>query len=208
MARTLLEISRELAAISQAGLTYSRDPFDRERFDRLREIASELLRELPGKADFAWTPEDGYGTPKVDVRALVIREGEAEEILLVREKSTGRWSLPGGWADVNLTPAENVRKECLEEAGIAVTVERLVSVIDRERAGHRPPIPWSVYKLYFLCAAEPGAVPVAGPEVTEARFFSRAALPDDLDLGRIAPEEIERGFRHRGDATLPVFFQG
>ena len=155
MPRTLLEVSRELAAMAQAGLTYSRDPYDRERCERLREIASELLRGEPERADFSWPLEDGYATPKVDVRALVIRGGE---ILLVREKSSGRWSAPGGWADVNLTPAENLRKECREEAGIAVTVDRLVSVLDRERAGHRP-IAWSVYKLYFLCAPPADAVP-------------------------------------------------
>jgi len=203
MPRTRLEISRELAAMAQAGLTYSRDPYDRERCERLREIASELLREEPERADFSWPREDGYATPKVDVRALVIRGGE---ILLVREKTSGRWSAPGGWADVNLTPAENVRKECLEEAGIAVTVDRLVSVLDRERAGHRP-IAWSVYKLYFLCAPPADAVPVAGSEIVEARYFRREALPDDLDVDRVSREEIERGFRFYHDPALTAFFQ-
>ncbi len=203
MPRTLLEISRELAALAQAGLTYSRDPYDRERCERLREIASELLREEPERADFAWPAEDGYATPKVDVRALVIRGGE---ILLVREKSSGRWSVPGGWADLNLTPAENIRKECREEAGIAVTVDRLVSVLDRERAGHRP-IPWSVYKLYFLCTPPAEAVPMAGSEIIEARYFHREALPDDLDFDRVSIEEIERGFRFYADPALAAFFQ-
>ena len=203
MPRTVLEISRELAAMAQAGLTYSRDPYDRERCARLLEIASELLRGEPERADFAWPLEDGYTTPKVDVRGLVIRGGE---ILLVREKSSGRWSVPGGWADVNLTPAENVRKECLEEAGIAVTVDRLVSVLDRERAGHRP-IPWSVYKLYFLCTPPADAVPMAGSETLEARYFRREALPDDLDVDRISHEEIERGFRFYHDSARAAFFQ-
>ena len=203
MARSLLEISRELAAISQAGLTYSRDPHDRERFEQLRGIASELVRTVPGKADFTWPVEGGYPTPKVDVRALVIRGGE---ILLVREKATGRWSAPGGWADVSLTPAENARKECREEAGLEVEVEQLSAVLDRDRAGHTP-IAWSVYKIYFLCFPVEDNPPTAGMEALDARYFPREALPDDLDLERITVEEIERGFRLREEGSTPTFFQ-
>ncbi|SDT93411.1 ADP-ribose pyrophosphatase YjhB, NUDIX family [Verrucomicrobium sp. GAS474] len=203
MARTLLEISRELAAISQAGLAYSRDFHDRERFEQLRGLASELVQALPGKADFAWPSGEGYPTPKVDVRALVIRGGE---ILLVRERATGRWSAPGGWADVNLTPAENARKECREEAGIEIEVEQLSAVLDRDRAGHLP-IAWSVYKLYFLCHPLDDTPVAAGPEVLDARYFRREALPDDLDLERITAEEIERGFRLREEGSIPTFFQ-
>lgn len=204
MSRTHLEISRELAAMAQAGLAYTRDDYDRERFERLREIADELIHAAPEYAAFSWTMESGYMTPKVDVRALVIR---GEEILMVRERSSGKWSLPGGWADVNLTPAENVVKECREEAGVTISVDRLVSVIDRDRAGY-PPIEWSVYKLYFLCSpVEANAVPVAGSEVLEARYFSEHALPTDLDSGRVSRNDIERGFEHRAQPNLPVYFQ-
>lgn len=203
MARSLLEISRELAAMAQTGLAYSRDHFDRERFERLSEIASELIQSQPGAKDFTWTLGAGYPTPKVDVRGLVIR---GDEILLVREKATQRWSVPGGWADVNLTPAENVGKECREEAGIEIEVERLVAVIDRERAGY-PPIEWSVYKLYFLCTPIGEGIPAAGSEVLDARFFRHDVLPDDLDLGRVSREDIERGFAARANAELPVYFQ-
>ena len=95
-------------------MTYSTDPFDRERFHRLREIASEVMR-VAGKAEFQWPTEIGYTTPKVDVRGVVFRDAE---VLLIKEASSGKWTLPGGWADVNLTPAENVERECLEETGL------------------------------------------------------------------------------------------
>lgn len=203
MARTLLEISRELAAMAQAGLAYSRDEYDRERFERLREVASELIQSQPEQAAFSWTLGAGYPTPKVDVRALVIR---GEEILLVREKSTQRWSAPGGWADVNLTPAENAAKECREEAGVEIAVERLVAVIDRERAGY-PPIEWSVYKLFFLCAPVGEGRPLPGHEVVEARYFHRDALPEDLDTGRVSREDIARGFQVRANPLLTTYFQ-
>ncbi len=203
MARTLLEISRELAAIAQAGLAFTKDPFDRERFEQLERIASELIQTQPGYADFTWTLEKGYPTPKVDVRALVIR---SREILLVRERSSGRWSVPGGWADVNLTPAENIRKECMEEAGVEVSVEKLVSVIDRDRAGY-PPIECAVYKLYFLCAPVSEAEPVIGHEILEARYFRGDALPEDMDWGRVSLEDIQRGFEHYQNPATPVYFQ-
>lgn len=203
MARTLLEISRELAAIAQAGLAFTKDPFDRERFEQLERIASELIQTQPGYADFKWTLEKGYPTPKVDVRGLVIR---GDEILLVRERSSGRWSVPGGWADVNLTPAENIRKECREEAGVDVSVEKLVAVIDRDRAGF-PPIDCAVYKLYFLCAPVSNAEPVTGHEILEARYFRQGELPEDMDFGRVSLEDIRRGFENTRLPAMPVYFQ-
>ncbi|MGA7213287.1 MAG: NUDIX hydrolase N-terminal domain-containing protein, partial [Terrimicrobiaceae bacterium] len=126
--RTILEVSRELTSIAQAGITYSADPYDRERFHRLREIASEVMR-CTGHADFEWPVEIGYATPKVDVRGAVFRNGE---VLLIREASSGKWTLPGGWADVNLTPAENVQKECLEESGYEVKARLITAVMDRD----------------------------------------------------------------------------
>jgi len=111
--RTLLEISRELAALAQAGSAYTKDAFDAERFARLREIAGELLQVSSPVADFEWPAELGYATPKVDVRAVVFRE---DEVLLVREASSGLWTLPGGWADVNLSPAENVERSASRRA--------------------------------------------------------------------------------------------
>lgn len=197
--RTMLEISRELAAMAQAGITYSVDPFDRERFHRLREIASELLRQVV-HGDFEWPSEIGYATPKVDVRGAVFRNGE---VLLIREASTGKWTLPGGWADVNLTPAENVEKECLEESGYEVKARLVTAIVDRDRAGY-PANPHAIYKIFFLCDLCGGA-PRMSHEATDVAFFPIDALPE-LDPHRSSSLEIEEAWRFFLEPSLPARF--
>jgi ADP-ribose pyrophosphatase YjhB (NUDIX family) len=197
--RTALEISRELAAIAQAGITYSMDPFDRERFHRLREIASEVLRHA-GTADFEWPTEIGYSTPKVDVRGAVFRNAE---VLLIREASSGKWTLPGGWADVNLTPAENVEKECLEESGYEVKARLITAVVDRDRAGY-PAHPHSIYKIFFLCDLCGGA-PRVSHETAEVAFFPIDALPE-LDPHRSSASDIAEAWQFFLAPSLPTRF--
>ena len=194
----MLEISRELASIGQAGITYSTDPFDRERFHRLREIASEVLRVV--RADFEWPAEIGYATPKVDVRGAVFRNGE---VLLIREASTGKWTLPGGWADVNLTPAENVEKECLEESGYEVKARLVTAIVDRDRAGY-PANPHSIYKIFFLCDLCGGA-PRVSHETAEVAFFPINALPE-LDSHRSSALEIQEAWRFFVTPSLSTRF--
>jgi ADP-ribose pyrophosphatase YjhB (NUDIX family) len=197
--KTLLELSRELAAIAQSGLTYSRDPFDLGRFARLREMAGELL-QTSGLPDFRWPDETGYPTPKVDVRGAIFQEGR---VLLIREASTQLWTLPGGWADVNESPGENIERECREETGYEVTAVALTSVIDRERAGF-PRNAHSIYKLYFLCEIT-GGNPAPGLESSEIEFFAMASLPE-LDLHRCRQEDIEQAYAvHQNRATAVAF---
>ncbi len=181
---TLLRFSRELAAIAQAGLAYSRDPYDLERFARLREMAGELLRLPEYSPDFRWPDELGYATPKVDVRAVVFRAGQ---VLLIKESASGKWTVPGGWADVNLSPARNVEKECREETGFEVKAVRLVSVLDRDAAGY-PKNAHSIYKLFFLCEITGGAA-CTSLESSEVGFFGTDALPE-LDPDRVREEDI------------------
>ena len=111
-----LDWAVELQALAQAGLYYTENPFDQERYTRIREIAAEMLAfqsELPlEKVKNIFCCETGYQTPKLDTRAAIFQE---ERILLVRELD-GRWSLPGGWVDVNCSVGENVVKEVKEEA--------------------------------------------------------------------------------------------
>jgi ADP-ribose pyrophosphatase YjhB (NUDIX family) len=197
--RTILEISRELAAMAQAGITYSVDPFDRERFQRMREIAGEVLRHA-GKADFEWPAEIGYSTPKVDVRGAVFRNGE---VLLIREASSGKWTLPGGWADVNLTPSENVEKEIFEESGYEAKARLITAVLDRDRAGY-PANPHAIYKIFFLCELRGGA-PRVSHEVTEVAFFPVDALPE-LDADRASAAEILEAWKFSLTPTLPARF--
>jgi ADP-ribose pyrophosphatase YjhB (NUDIX family) len=197
--RTSIEISRELASIAQAGITYSVDAFDRERFQRLLEIASEVLHHA-GRVDFHWPAEIGYATPKVDVRGAVFRGGE---VLLIREVSSGKWTLPGGWADVNLTPAENVERECLEETGYEVKARLITAVLDRDRAGY-PPHPHAIYKIFFLCDLQGGA-PRVSHEVAEVAFFPINALPE-LDSHRSSALDILESWRFFSTPSLPTRF--
>jgi ADP-ribose pyrophosphatase YjhB (NUDIX family) len=195
----MLEISRELASIAQAGITYSTDPYDKERFHRLREIASEVLRHA-GRADFEWPAEIGYATPKVDVRGAVFRNAE---VLLIKEASSGKWTLPGGWADVNLTPAENVEKECLEESGYEVKARLITAIVDRDRAGY-PAYPHAIYKIFFLCDLCGGA-PRVSHETMEVAFFPLDALPE-LDPHRASALDIKEAWRFFLAPSSPTRF--
>jgi len=200
----LLELARELRAVAQTGLAFAQDRFDRERYERIREIAAALsgaLTGLPARALLdAFAGEIGYATPKVDVRAAAFRDGR---VLLVRELSDGRWALPGGWADVNQTPAEAAVRELREESGFEARAVKLAAVHDYRRH-HRPRHLDSIYKIFFVCEITGGA---ARPsiETSAVDFFGRQALPP-LSAGRTTAAQIERMFEHALDPGLPTDF--
>jgi ADP-ribose pyrophosphatase YjhB (NUDIX family) len=189
-----ISIARELQAIAQTGLHFTQDKYDWERYERLRRIASDMLAShsaLRGDDIYEWSREDfGYATPKVDVRAFVLREGK---VLLIREDAdAGRWSLPGGWADVNETPSESIVREVEEESGYIVRPIRLLAVLDRERQGHAPPFPYHVYKMFFHCELV-GGHPRKTLESSESGFFDENDLPE-LSAGRVLPAQIAAFF--------------
>lgn len=198
--RDLLSFSRELAAIGQAGITYSRDPYDRDRFIRLREMAGELLSMGCKAPVFKWPEENGYDTPKVDVRAFVFRD---DEVLLIKESVSGLWTVPGGWADVNFSPAENAERECLEESGFQVRAKRAISLIDKERAGY-PRDSISIYKLGFLFDII-GGKPATGIESSAVQFFPMDGLPP-LDPDRIRKEDLVHAHESHLDSNLAPDF--
>lgn len=198
MPRDILAISREMKSIAEAGLRYCDGPYDRERYKQLHELASELLAAT--HSDFRWPVETGYATPKVDVRAAVIEDGK---ILLVQEAGTGTWSLPGGWADLNATPAENAVREVREEAGLEVDVVKLIACWDKDRQGH-PRQPEHVYKMVFLCRPVGGEL-TTSHETDGAAFFA----PDDLPKlcpYRNAPHYVDLAFAHLANPLLPTEF--
>ncbi|MBW5444481.1 NUDIX domain-containing protein [Cohnella sp. CFH 77786] len=172
-----LEWAKQIQAISQAGLEYSRDPYDLERFQLLRELSVEILSEYTDvetdKIKTLFAGETGYATPKTDVRGVVFRDGK---ILLVRERIDGAWALPGGWADVGLSPKEVVVKEVKEEAGLDVTPVRLLGVMDKKFHEH-PPSPWHVYKMFILCEIAGGEIQT-GMETLQVGFFGADELPE------------------------------
>lgn len=169
-----LEFARELQSLAQAGLYYCNDKFCRERYERIREIAAEMLVErtdLPlEKVKDLFCGEVGYQTPKVDTRAVIFKDGK---ILLVREKDG--WSLPGGWCEVNLSPAENVVKEVREEAGLDCVAEKVIAVQDRDKH-NQPPYIFGVVKIFFLCRATGGKF-IPNIETLERKYFAEDELP-------------------------------
>jgi ADP-ribose pyrophosphatase YjhB (NUDIX family) len=199
-----LEWAKILQSIAQTGLTFAQSPYDRERYTHLRRVAIEMMSTYSG-ADFTqvlelFRSEQGYATPKVDVRAAVFRN---DEILLVLEREDGRWSLPGGWADVGETPTEMVEREVLEESGYRTRAVKLLAIYDRDRRGH-PPLPFHVYKIFFQCELLDGS-PRPNAECSEAGFFPEGKLPE-LSLTRVTQAEIARMFEHLHDPRLPADF--
>ncbi|MDJ0752264.1 MAG: NUDIX hydrolase [Ardenticatenaceae bacterium] len=186
-----LNWAKALQAISQTGLHFNENQYDRERYEQIANIAAEMMGAY-SDTEPAWIRnlfdlEYGYATPKVDVRGVALREGQ---VLLVREiADQGRWTLPGGWADVNDSPAEAVRREMWEESGFEVDVRRVLAVYDREKQGHLPPAPYHIYKLFFHCEIT-GGRPTPNAEASEVAFFPPDALPE-LSLARVLPHQIQ-----------------
>ena len=197
--------ARELQAIGQTGLTYCRDRHDIERYQRLREIAAEMMAQGSGLANAEpilalFKQGAGYATPKVDVRAAVFRNGH---LLLVRETEDGGWSLPGGWADVGDSPSVAAVREVREESGYEVVARKVAAVYDRDRHGH-PPIPFHAYKMFFLCDLMGGAS--SGSHETDAvDFFPENRIPP-LSLTRVTPDEIQHMFDHYHHPEWPTSF--
>ncbi len=199
-----LEWAKQMQAISQAGLEYSRDVYDIERFQQLRELSVEIMQQYTAvesdQIRELFAGETGYATPKVDVRGVVFQAGR---ILLVKEKLDGHWSLPGGWADVGLSPKEIAVKEVREESGFIVAPIRLLGVMDK-KFHHHPPSPWHIYKLFILCEITGGAASTDTTETTEVGFFAENELPP-LSVGRNTEQQIRTLFQHLRDPQLPVF---
>ncbi len=183
-----LQIAKEIQSIAQAGLAYSENKFDIDRYQRLRKLSISILKKYTGapveKIRDMFASEEGYQTPKVDVRGVIFRKGK---ILMVREALDGKWTLPGGWADVGFSPFEIAEKEVFEEAGIKVTPERLLAVFDKMKHSHPPDI-YHVYKLFILCK-DSGQHVKPGMETTAADWFSRNEIPELSEL-RITHEQI------------------
>lgn len=170
-----LEWAVKLQAIAQAGLSYGKDVYDRERYEEIRSIAAEMVSwktEIPReKVTDLFCSETGYQTPKLDTRAAVFQDGK---ILLVKENN-GTWALPGGWVDVDVSVKENLIKEVKEEAGLDVIVDTVVAVQDREKH-NKPVYAWKICKVFALCTAVGGAFE-KNIETVESGWFSEDELP-------------------------------
>ena len=190
-----LEWSQQIQAIAQCGMAYTTNPFDRERYEKLTHLAAEIMavqtQSDAGEVLKIFSAQEGYATPKIDVRGVLFKE---HKILLVRElMDGGRWTLPGGWVDVNDAPSVSVEREMREEAGVIVKAVKLLAVYDRNLHGH-PYFPFHAYKLFFLCEGSGKSTP--DPlETSDPTYFGEEELPE-LSTPRVTEPEIRRMFEH------------
>lgn len=200
-----LKWAKELAAISQNGLMYANNAYDIERYEKIRQIAAEMMSAPSGLDTESLltilAKEDGYATPKVDVRGVVFRDNK---ILLVKEKIDNKWTLPGGWADPCDCPSESVVREIYEESGFETQAQKLLAVYDRSKHPHEPSMPFHIYKLFFLCEITGGSEQISH-ETTAVDFFAEDQIPE-LSVSRVLPYQIVRMFEHYHNPDMPTDF--
>jgi ADP-ribose pyrophosphatase YjhB (NUDIX family) len=188
-AKFLNEIKR-LKAVADTGLLYCKNEYDKERYLELEEISFRLLHEFSSASiedlKFMLPSVKDYPTAKVDIRGLAVSEDN--RILLVKESIDGRWSLPGGWADVGHSPKETIIKEFKEETGLDVLPERLLAVFDKKMHPH-PPQPFYVYKMVFYCKPVSSEI-IKGFDVLDVNYFDVDHLPE-LSEDRILKSQIQ-----------------
>jgi ADP-ribose pyrophosphatase YjhB (NUDIX family) len=199
-----LDWAQRLQAIAQTGLNYSTNVFDIERYEAVREIAAEMAASFSdadaGAMRALFAGQEGHATPKVDVRAAVFRD---DAILLVRERSDGLWTLPGGWADIGESPGEAVAREVFEESGYRVRAVQVLAVYDRNKHPH-PPYPFHAYKIFFQCELT-GGEPAHSVETDGVGFFREDELPE-LSVMRVTPGQIAQFFQHHRHPDWPTDF--
>lgn len=206
MENTWLSLAKRLQSVASTGLHYSQEEFDRERYSEVAAIADRmlsLLGDVPVSrihdliSDFA----QGYATPKVDVRGAII---EGDKVLLVREVCDGLWTLPGGFADVGLSPGENIIKEIWEEATLKVTVNAVYGIRHKAKHDYNPDVR-DFYKIFFLCGNLGESQPKPGPEVSEVGFFGLNDLPP-LSIDRVLEKDIVAAFAFKNDPRPIALF--
>jgi ADP-ribose pyrophosphatase YjhB (NUDIX family) len=202
----ILQWARKVQAIAQNGLAFTKDPYDRERFEQLQQLVETILTSevgiTPGQLQGLWLGDDGYATPKVDVRGAVF---DQDRILLVRERSDGKWTLPGGWVDIGDAPAFAVEREIREESGYLAKAIKLAALYDRNNPAHgHPPSILHIFKLFFLCELT-GGTPTLSTETDGVEFYPVNALPP-LSSGRTSASQIARMYAHHLNRDLPTDF--
>lgn len=198
-----IEWAREIFSLSQAGLAYSKNEFDLARYKRLKEITAEMLEsqsELSKEAVLeSFSMQAGYATPKIDVRGAVVRDGK---ILLIQERTDGKWAMPGGWADLGDAPASVAEREVWEESGYRVKAEKVVAVLDANRI--QPMEFYHAFKIIFLCTLV-GGEPRTSNETSAVDFFDLNELPP-LSKYRTDETMLQEVFAHVMESSRPTAF--
>lgn len=199
-----LKWATEIQALAQNGLTYTKDVFDKERFERLREISAEIMSAYSGltieKVQELFCNESGYQTPKLDTRAAIFKD---DKILLVKEKN-GTWSLPGGWVDFNQSIKTNTEKEAAEEAGLTVRATRLIALQDRN-LHNLPPYAYGVCKVFVECEVISGDFK-PNSETVANKYFAIDELPENMAVEKCSAEQVKLCFAAHNNPTWAVQF--
>ena len=187
-----LNIAKRINSIAITGLSYCKDKYDIERYHELLDLSIHIFNKITDiktdKLQFVFNREIGYQTPKIGVRAVIFKD---DKILLVKEKMDNKWSLPGGFADMGLTPSQSVIREVKEEAGYDVDIIRILGIIDYNKHQTRP-FPFDVYQLFIECKIIGGEAKV-GLETCDIGFFSEDNLPE-LSIRRVTLDQIMQMF--------------
>ncbi|HSO12420.1 MAG TPA: NUDIX hydrolase N-terminal domain-containing protein [Anaerolineales bacterium] len=198
-----IEWAREIFSLSQAGLTYSRNEFDIERYKRLQEITAEMIESQSDVSKEStldsFSMQAGYATPKIDVRGAVVRDNK---ILLIQERTDGRWAMPGGWVDLGDAPASATEREVWEESGYRVKAEKVIAVIDANRL--EPMEFYHAFKIIFLCRLIDGE-PRTSNETMAVDFFGLSGLPP-LSIYRTNEDMLQEVFAHVKDPDRQTAF--
>ena len=194
----------EIQSMAQAGLAYTDNVYDIERYERLRDIAAEMLAEktdiTKDKVKGLFCNETGYQTPKLDTRAAIFQDGK---ILLVHE-ANGTWSLPGGWCDVLESVKSNTLKEVREETGLEAEAVRIIAVQDRNKH-NKPVYAYGVCKVFVLCNVIGGKFE-KNIETTEIKYFALEEIPDNLAEEKTSREQIELCFEAYNNEDWQTWF--
>ncbi|ANY65854.1 ADP-ribose pyrophosphatase [Paenibacillus sp. BIHB 4019] len=197
-----LDWVKRIQALAQNGLAYSENAFDIERYEELRAISVDMLAYATGigreQLKHTFASDKGYATPKVGIRGVVFQDGK---ILMVKEQQDQAWALPGGWADVGISPSEVAVKEIWEESGFKVKPKRLLAVLDKKKHEHPPDI-YHIYDLFIECEIIGGEAAV-GPETTDVGFFAEDGLPP-LSVQRNTERQIKMMFEFLKQPDKPV----
>jgi ADP-ribose pyrophosphatase YjhB (NUDIX family) len=199
-----LEWASTLQSIAQAGLTFSTNQYDLDRYEQIRTLAVEIMQEYTGisteKIRDLFAGETGYQTPKVDIRAVVFKENK---ILLIKEKIDGKWAMPGGWADVNSSVSESAIRECIEEAGAEVIPKRIIA-IHMANKHNKYESPYTIYKIFIECHLTDISFR-ENTETFEACFFKQDDLPP-LSESRTTSDQIKMCFNSKKHKVFETIF--
>ena len=199
-----LTVAKRIYSIAQNGLTFSKDSFDLERYSELLNLSLGIINNITGidatTLEFVFNRNNGYQTPKVAIRAVIIADAK---ILLVKESADNKWALPGGYAEIGMTPGESIKKEVKEESGLDVEPARILRLMSYNK--HRAKlIPFDVYQVFIECSIN-GGHPTPGIETSAVDFFKIDHLPE-LSERRVTKQQIMDMYAlHQKKDSLPVF---